>query len=120
MDTQIWATLFGAGGAVTIAVALIKGVSDWLSGAHAKEKNRNADALTQRNDAWQERDAERDRALAERERADREHRARRKTEEYASELRVMLLERGVPRNDLPPWPDSFFPTYRRRDGDRNE
>lgn len=112
MDTQIWATIIGAGGLGAVLLALVKGVVDWLSGAHAREKSRNVDALAQRDDAWAQRDHERHRADAEQNRADAEHRRRRQLAEYASTLRAMLLENGVPAAQLPPWPDHFVPTER--------
>lgn len=110
MDSQTWATIFGAGGFGAILLALVKGAWEWANGNHSREKARNVDALAQRDDAWAERDHHRDRASAEQERADAEHRRRRETQEYASRLRAMLLERGVPAQDLPAWPDHFRPT----------
>lgn len=120
MDTSIWATIFGAGGLVTIVVALIKGVTDWLGGAHAREKQRNVDALAQRDIAWQERDAERSRALAEQHRADLANRDLRRMTEYASTLRVMAIGHGIPLDQLPAWPPGFFPTVHYTEGDQHE
>lgn len=120
MDTQTWATIIGAGGLATVLVALIKGISDWLNGSHTREKTRNVDALTQRNDAWRERDEERERANCERQQADIARRDKRRMQEYASHLRAILLERGIPPSDLPPWPDSFYPTIRPRNTDQGK
>lgn len=110
MDSQTWAAIFGAGGLGAVLLTLVKGILDWLSGKHSREKDRNVDILAQRNDAWKERDAERKRANCERIRADAEHRRRRQLSEYASELRSLLLEKGVPTDDLPDWPPYFTPT----------
>ena len=110
MDSQTWATIFGAGGFGAVLLALVKGILDWLSGKHSREKAINMDAIAQRDHAWQERDAERRRAERERDRADIEHRRRRQLAEYASELRSQLREEGVPLADLPDWPPHFTPT----------
>ena len=110
MDSQTWATIFGAGGLGAILLALVKGVIDWLNGSHSRERDRNVDILTQRNDAWKERDAERKRANCERIRADTEHRRRRQVAEYASHLRAVAIRGGIDPSELPDWPPYFTPT----------
>lgn len=39
-EGSIWAYLLGAGGGVTVLAYLIKGITDWLNGSHAREKRR--------------------------------------------------------------------------------
>lgn len=109
-SSQWWATVFGVGGIGAILLTGVKGLMDWLNGKHGREKARNRDVLDQRNDAWAERDRERERADKERARADREATRKRQISEYASTLRSMLIELGVDHKDLPPWPEDFRPT----------
>lgn len=95
MDPQTIALMLGAGGLGGFLTALIKGVNDWRTGEHAREKERNQSAIAQRDRAVKDRDA----AL---QALDREAARRREIAEHASTLRRMLIERGV--DDLPPFP----------------
>lgn len=94
-STQALVTVIGAGGVGAALLALVNGAIKWVTGTAGREKARNADMKTQRNEAWA--DAERERA-----RADREALNRRLTEEYASQLRRDCTEHGV--TTLRPWP----------------
>lgn len=94
---QAWAAILAAIGAGAVVRDLVAGFIKWLSGAAGRERGRNADLVAQRDDAYTRLRA------AETERDDA-YRARRLYAEHASALRGMLLERGVPPAELPPWP----------------
>lgn len=105
VDAQLAVTLLGAGGGGAVLLALVNGVFKWLSGASAREREKNTGLISQRVSAIEERDE----AIRER---DDEARKRRSADEYASSLRRQLLENGitpgewpndhtVPRNQLP-------------------
>lgn len=104
MDSQTLIGIFGAGGAGAVLLALVRGLIERWNGAHDRELELNANAIRQRDDAWAERDRERDRADRERDRADAEARHARIMAEYASQLRAMLIERGASPDDLPTRP----------------
>lgn len=95
--TQATIALLGAGTGGAILTSLVNAAIKFFSGRAGREKARNADMRTQRNEAWA--DAER-----ERDRADREARKRRKISEYASALRSDLITHGVPPETVRPWP----------------
>ena len=97
MDAGTIAAIIGAGGISGLLVQAFNGWRGMRDGSHAREKERNVDALTQRDDAV------RDRIKADH-RADREASYRRKLSEYASQLRRMLIEKGTPVDQIPPWP----------------
>lgn len=97
MDPQTVALVIGAGGLAGLVTGLVKGIQDWRSGEHTREKERNQDALSQRDRAVKDRDD----ALR---LLDREATRRRVIAEYASTLRRVAIEHGVPTDDLPPWP----------------
>ena len=93
-QAQLWVTILGAGGGGAILLAIIKAVVDFANGSAGREKQRNTDLVTQRNNAVRERDN----ANAA---VDLEARKRRKTEEYASSLRRQLIENGLTPGDWP-------------------
>lgn len=97
MDPQTIALLIGAGGLGGMLTALLKGLQDWRSGEHQREKERNLDAMAQRDSAY----IERDKAL---EYADEQAAERRRMAEHASELRRLLIEDGRDLKDIPPFP----------------
>lgn len=104
MDTaQLLVTIIGAGGGGAVLLALINGLIKWISGASARERNRNTDLISQRSKAIEERDT------AERERDDADLR-RRIAYEYASTLRRQLIENGLTPGE---WPlDRTTPKYK--------
>lgn len=103
MDTpQIIITILGAGTGGAILTSVVNAFIKFFSGTAGREKVRNADMKTQRNEAWADAERERARADTEQERADREARNRRKTEEYASALRRDCTEHGA--TTLRSWP----------------
>lgn len=96
-------------GAVLKEVA--SGAMRHLTGRSERERKVNADALSQRDDAWKHADEERKHADEERAlrvQAEAATRAAEKTlrvvSEYASALRRRLTELGD--KDIPPWPDT--------------
>ncbi|MHA7270390.1 hypothetical protein [Arthrobacter sp. HLT1-20] len=98
MDTaQIIITVLGAGTGGAILTSLVNGLIKYWTGTAGRERARNADMRTQRNEAWA--DAER-----ERNRADREARNRNRLADYASGRRRDLIERGVEPADIAGWP----------------
>ncbi|WGM21874.1 hypothetical protein QEH68_06785 [Paenarthrobacter sp. OM7] len=110
-STQLLVTLIGAGGGGAALLALINGLIKYLSGSAGRERIRNTTLKDQRNEAWAERDKawkevaeERKRADLSDARADREARNRRRTEEYASQLRRDCTEHGMAAEELRPWP----------------
>lgn len=104
MDTaQLLVALLGAGGGGAVLLALVNGLIKWLSGASARERDRNTNLESQRKKAIEEREA----AENEREQADLR---RRQAYEYASTLRRQLIENGIPVED---WPlDRTIPQYK--------
>lgn len=94
MDAQQIVTLMTAGGGGAALLALITGLTKWLSGASARELEKNTNLVAQRRAAIKERDE----ADAERDEADRK---RRISNEYASKLRRIMIENGL---EVPDWP----------------
>jgi len=95
---QIWAAVLSSAGFFTFLTVIATGVGKHLNGTAGRERIRNMGMKEQRNEAWAE--AAKSDALA-----DREAHNRRLTEEYASQLRRLLMERhGVQEDQLPPWP----------------
>lgn len=89
MDTaQLVVAFLGAGGGGAVLLALVNGVMKWLSGASARERDKNTDLITQRHNAIEARDS----AEEERDEADRK---RREAEEHVSILKRQLWEQGV-------------------------
>ena len=83
------AVVLALGGA-TIIPKLVDGIRAWKTGRAKEEKLENRTALGRLADAERRRDDEAN--------------FRRRLEEYASSLRRMLLELGVPENKIPEWP----------------
>lgn len=100
MDTaQIVMTLLGAGTLGAILTSIVNGTIKHMSGTAGRERIRNADMRTQRNEAWA--DAERERG-----RADRADRNKGRALEYAAHCRRQLIEaQCVEAADIRPWPD---------------
>lgn len=96
MDTpQTVITILGAGTGGAILTSIVNAFIKFFSGNAGRERVRNADMKTQRDEAWA-------RAELSELRADREARNRRKTEEYASALRRDCTEHGATK--IRPWP----------------
>lgn len=79
MDTGQIASLLAALGTGAILLKLFEGVFQWVTGRSKREHS-----------AWSERD--------------REARVRRLLEEYVHALRILLRVKGVPEEEIPPWP----------------
>lgn len=80
--------LLGGTGAGAVLLALVNGIIKWLSGASARERQKNTDILSQRANAIKARDE----AEKERDEADVK---RREAEEHVSILKRQLLENGI-------------------------
>jgi hypothetical protein len=85
----VTAVIIALGGARIIPKA-VEGYRAWKSGKAREEKEQNRSALGRLVDAEH--------------RADDEATFRRRLEEYASQLRRMLIDLGVPEERLPAWP----------------
>lgn len=110
MDTaQVWTAILGGLGAAGVLGTLAKGFVKQWNGSYSRERGRNADIVRQRDDAYARTLALEQQADHADARADFEARERRRAQEYASELRRDLVERGVPPTDLRPWPTAGTP-----------
>jgi hypothetical protein len=105
VDTaQIIIAILGAGTGGAILTSLVNGLLKYWTGTTGRERARNADMRTQRNEAWQDAEAERGRANIAQARADREARNRNRVADYAAGLRRDCMEHGVNPSELRPWP----------------
>lgn len=102
--TQATITVLGAGTGGAILTTLVNAVIKFFSGTAGREKIRNADMRTQRNEAWEDAERERARADASQARADREARNRNRLADYAAALRRDCMEHGMDVPELRPWP----------------
>ncbi|MGL3804731.1 hypothetical protein ACSYDW_01400 [Paeniglutamicibacter sp. R2-26] len=106
MDTpQFIITILGAGTGGAILKSIVSACIKFFSGTAGREKVRNADMRTQRNEAWADAERERARADASQVRADMEARNRNRLADYAAALRRDCMEHGVTPPALRPWPD---------------
>jgi hypothetical protein len=90
MTPEVITALLGVGGLSVILPKLIDGLRAWRSGRAAAEKVNNRSLLSRLTDAEA--------------RAEAEAGFRRKLEEYAGALRLLLVQAGIPAEKLPPWP----------------
>jgi hypothetical protein len=90
MTPEMWTAILGIGGVAAIIPKLIDGILAWRTGRAATEKNRNRTLLERVADAEK--------------RAENEADFRRALEEYAGQLRIMLIGAGFTMDRLPAWP----------------
>jgi hypothetical protein len=90
MTPELWTAILGIGGLAAIIPKIIDGLLAWRSGRAVSEKKRNQSVLERLADAERREQAESD--------------FRRKLEEYAGALRLLLIQAGVPPDRIPPWP----------------
>ena len=90
MTPEMITAIIGVGGLGMIIPKIIDGLRAWKSGRAAAEKVNNRSLLARLTDAET--------------RAEAEANFRRKLEEYAGALRLLLVNAGVPASALPPWP----------------
>lgn len=90
MTPELITALLGVGGLSVIIPKVIDGLRAWKSGRAVAEKVNNRSLLSRLTDAEA--------------RAEAEATFRRKLEEYAGALRLLLVQAGVPAEKLPPWP----------------
>lgn len=106
VTAKILIALLGGGGGVTLVLALINGITKWLSGAAGRERRRNASLAEQRAKAIEERELAVDEL-------DEEIRKRRAAEALAAGYYRQLIMNGVtpgewpldqtiPKDQLPP------------------
>ena len=94
--------LLGAGGGLTAVIKMYVAKSE---GKPAIERALKADMKTQRDDAYELADRERDRAAAEQRRADCADRKRGQADAYAATLhRLLILAPCVDQSTIPPVP----------------
>jgi hypothetical protein len=100
--TTLVVALLGAGGGVTVIINSLIGKAN---GKPARERAVNADMKTQRDDAYELADSERDRATREQKRADCAERKRGQADAYAATLhRQLVLAPCVDPGTIPPRP----------------
>jgi hypothetical protein len=87
---ELITAILGVGGLGLIVPKIIDGLQAWRSGRADEEKATNQSLFK--------------RMLAAESRAEREAIFRRMIEEYAAQLRVLLVQLGHPPDRLPPWP----------------
>lgn len=90
ISAELITALLGAGGLAAIIPKIIEGIRAWRTGKALREKVENKSLLQK--------------LLSAEARADAEAAFRRQFQEYAGILRVMLVNMGFPRKDLPPEP----------------
>lgn len=90
MTPELITAVIGVGGLAAVVPKAIDGFTAWHTGRAMAEKGRNQTALSKL-------------AAADR-RAESEANFRRALEEYAGQLRLMLISAGIPAHALPPWP----------------
>jgi hypothetical protein len=90
MTPELWTAILGIGGISATIPVLIDGLKAWRSGRAATEKNRNQSILERLADAEK--------------RAENEADFRRALEEYAGQLRILLIGAGFTMDRLPQWP----------------
>lgn len=98
LDPAVIIALLGAGGLGAFVKDIIEGLWKLRRGVSAKETKRRIDVVQQRDEAME-------REARERERADRAERNVGRLREYATILRIELLEKHVAKQDLESWPD---------------
>jgi hypothetical protein len=90
MTPELITAIIGVGGLAAIVPKLIDGWVAWRSGRAATEKGKNQSLLERLADSERRGEAEAD--------------FRRKLEEYAGALRLLLIQAGIPPHRIPPWP----------------
>lgn len=90
---QEWASLFSAAGAFVIALGGREIVAGWLkrrSGKAEEEAKRIKEAIDENRRLKAENESH--------------YTKERIFKEYSSELRILLINKGVPQGEIPPWP----------------
>jgi hypothetical protein len=92
---EIITAILGVGGLAALLPKVIDGWVAWRSGKATSEKARNRSLLERIADAEKRAEAEAD--------------FRRMLEEYAGQLRILLIGAGYAMHRLPPWPVRNIP-----------
>jgi hypothetical protein len=95
MTPEMWTAIIGVGGFSVIIPKLVDGLIAWRTGRAQNEKAQNQSIL--------------DRLAESEKRSEHEAELRRKLEEYAGALRLLLVNAGIPLHKIPPWPDKADP-----------
>lgn len=90
MTAELITAILGVGGLAAIFPKILDGWLAWRSGKAQTEKSRNRSILERLADAEK--------------RAQDEADFRRALEEYAGQLRILLIGAGTAAHNLPPWP----------------
>ena len=90
MDPAVIAALIGGAGLGPVVVTVTKAITAYFTGSADREKNRLKELVAER-DLWKAR-------------ADRSAEWRRALQEHIAILRLMLIGKSVPVEDIPPWP----------------
>jgi hypothetical protein len=90
MTPELMTAMLGVGGLAAIIPVIIDGLKAWRSGRALTEKRQNQSILERLADAERRGEAEAD--------------FRRKLEEYAGALRLLLIQAGIPPHRIPAWP----------------
>lgn len=93
MTPEMWTAIIGVGGFSVIIPKLVDGIIAWRTGQAQNEKVHNQSVL--------------DRLAESERRSEHEAELRRKLEEYAATLRLMLVQAGTAMHGIPPWPDKI-------------
>lgn len=91
MTPEMWTAIIGVGGFSVIIPKLVDGIIAWRTGRAQNEKVHNQSIL--------------DRLAESERRSQSEAELRRKLEEYAGTLRLLLVQAGIAAERIPPWPD---------------
>lgn len=98
--------LLSAGGFGALVKIILDALRARSKGIAMKDRERAADLVKQRNDAYAQAERERARANREADRADTEARNRNRLADALSDhRRICVEEHGTRRADLPRWPD---------------
>ena len=87
MDPAVIAALIGGAGLGPVIVTVTKALLAWVTGTADREKDRLKELVAER-DLWKAR-------------ADRSAEWRRGLQEHVFQLRMLLLDRGMPQGEIP-------------------
>ena len=90
MDPAVIAALIGGAGLGPVIVTVTKALLAWATGSADREKNHLKELVAER-DLWKAR-------------ADRSAEWRRALQELVASLRLLLINQGIPPEEIPPWP----------------
>jgi len=98
-QAQMWATILSSATGATVVREVITGLVRWKNGSARRQRGYNDDIVKQRDQAYHS-------AWVSQSRAEYEARQRQRIEEYAHQLRILLIQRGI---SMPDWPTAPEP-----------